>query len=92
MLSAIGIDLGGTNTKIALVSENGKIIKKDVLPTLNPFDKKEWVLQTDEVINDLKNSQRECNIAGIQTNLELAEKTIRELHNEGLSFDSIEYV
>lgn len=65
MLSAIGIDLGGTNTKIALVSENGKIIKKDVLPTLNPFDKKEWVLQTDEVINDLKNSQRECNIAGI---------------------------
>ena len=32
----LGVDLGGTNIKAALVSENGEIVKEDAAPTNLP--------------------------------------------------------
>ena len=45
MRYAIGVDFGGTNTKIALVSEEGSIIEKGTFPTPNPFNKEKWILR-----------------------------------------------
>ncbi|HDH01225.1 MAG TPA: ROK family protein, partial [Nitrospirae bacterium] len=33
MRVAIGIDIGGTNTKFVLVSEDGKVLRSEQIPT-----------------------------------------------------------
>lgn len=49
----IGIDLGGTNIAVGLVSDNGNIIKKAQVPTLLPRDYREIVKDMAELTNRL---------------------------------------
>ncbi len=49
----VGIDLGGTNIAVGLVSDEGKIIAKDSTPTLLPRDYTEIVKDMAELINKL---------------------------------------
>lgn len=52
----VGIDLGGTNIAVGLVDENGKIVKKDSVPTLRereyPEIIKDMAMLTQKVIED----------------------------------------
>ncbi|HDH50850.1 MAG TPA: ROK family protein, partial [Nitrospirae bacterium] len=38
MRVAIGIDIGGTNTKFVLVSEDGKVLRSEQIPTPSVSD------------------------------------------------------
>ena len=49
----IGIDLGGTNIAIGIVSEDGKILLKDSTPTLLPRDYTEIVFDMQKLIKRL---------------------------------------
>lgn len=44
----IGIDLGGTNIAAGIVTEEGKIVVKDSVPTLSERP-------TDEIVTDMAN-------------------------------------
>lgn len=56
---ALGVDLGGTNIKIGLANEKGKILFKDSLPTESQLGTKEVIEKIKKLIkNSLKFAQR----------------------------------
>lgn len=65
----VGIDLGGTNIKVGLVDENGKIICKDSIPTLRereyPEILKDMAMLTLKVIQDAKVDIKDVKSIGI---------------------------
>jgi glucokinase len=58
MRTAIGVDLGGTNTKTAFIDESGRVIKKKVFSTPAPFDRGAWSATLKEYAEALKTSER----------------------------------
>ena len=58
----IGIDLGGTNIAAGIVTEEGKIVVKDSVPTLSERP-------TDEIVTDMANlSKKLVQSIGIEMN------------------------
>jgi len=53
MKKAIGIDIGGTKTAIAIVNENGDIIEKDVLPTDTTLSPEDMIGRINEKVAEL---------------------------------------
>ncbi|WP_027724909.1 ROK family protein [Tuberibacillus calidus] len=53
MKKAIGIDIGGTKTAIAIVNENGDIIEKDVLPTDTTISPEDMIGRINEKVAEL---------------------------------------
>ncbi|MBN1521471.1 MAG: ROK family protein [Candidatus Aureabacteria bacterium] len=54
MPSAIGIDFGGTNTKVAIVTESGSIKSKTSFETGSPFSRDKWIQSLNKKIADLQ--------------------------------------
>ncbi len=66
MKCVIGIDLGGTNTEIGLVDENGKTINNTTIPTNSNQDFNKFISQLSEEINKLlKNCTNEIIAIGV---------------------------
>lgn len=55
--AVLGIDIGGTNTEIGVVDEDGKILDRDHLPTLTNCDVNEYILKLVEKMSDVINRQ-----------------------------------
>ena len=53
MKLAVGIDIGGTNTKLGLVSENGDIINFTAFPTTGPQSFEAYTEKIKEVVTEL---------------------------------------
>ena len=65
MKYAIGIDIGGTITKIGLVSEQGKCLEKTSFRTKEFESFSNYIIQLDKSINDLtKNNYANARIIG----------------------------
>lgn len=63
---AIGIDIGGTNTKYGLADENGNILASSSLPTRKEDDFPAYILHLYEAIESLRKSlDEEVHIKGI---------------------------
>lgn len=61
---SIGVDLGGTNIKIGIVSENGKIIKKDSISSKSEEGPEKVIQQIKKAIRQILN-QSKVKIIGI---------------------------
>ncbi|GET20637.1 ROK family protein [Prolixibacter denitrificans] len=58
---AIGIDIGGTNTVLGVVDENGDVLVKDSISTPNHGDVGKYVASLSESINELIDSVHKLN-------------------------------
>jgi len=58
---AIGIDIGGTNTVLGVVDENGDVLVKDSISTPTHGDAKKYVSSLSESINELIDSVHKMN-------------------------------
>jgi len=58
---AIGIDIGGTNTVLGVVDENGDVLVKDSISTPNHGDVGKYVASLSESINELIDSVQKLN-------------------------------
>lgn len=66
MNASIGIDIGGTNTAIGIISEEGKVLAKSSIKTPKHGDAKKYVAELAEAIKDLvKTEGKDLNILGI---------------------------
>lgn len=66
MNASIGIDIGGTNTAIGIIDENGKVLAKSAIKTPKHGDAKKYVAELAEAIKDLVAEEaKELNILGI---------------------------
>lgn len=61
----IGIDVGGTNVKIALVDENGNIAYSNTVPTHAEMGKEYTIENIKQAIRDLMSESKVTNIEGI---------------------------
>jgi glucokinase len=67
MRAAIGIDIGGTNIKLGLVNEKGKVLLRDTFPSRSASSKRMLLGQLVEHIQALRSEARrlKLNLAGI---------------------------
>jgi glucokinase len=59
---SMAIDIGGTNTKIAVVSKDGSFLKESILPTLEYTSFNDY---TDKIAAEIKAAQQEYPILGV---------------------------
>jgi len=62
---SIGIDIGGTNTQTALVSESGEVLEKKVIKTKDYPNYTDYIDTLCEIINQYKESQKDIIGIGI---------------------------
>ncbi len=66
MNASIGIDIGGTNTAIGIISEEGNVLAKSSIKTPKHGDAKQYVIELAEAIKSLVNEKAQnLNILGI---------------------------
>lgn len=65
MKFSIGIDIGGTNTAIGLVSEEGDILERIAIPTTGEADVNAYTTRLTDIVNRLRNNKVHPEIIGI---------------------------
>lgn len=65
MKTAIGIDIGGTNTVFGIVDQEGNVLKKDAIPTSKEADPKPFIKELANAIKGLLRSVSENECVGM---------------------------
>ncbi len=64
--ASIGIDIGGTNSAIGIIDENGKVLAKTSIKTPSHGDAQKYVRELAEAVNELVNKEaQQLNVLGI---------------------------
>ena len=61
----IGVDLGGTNTKVAFVGEEGAILQRMSYATPKPFEREKWLSGLEAVLSQMKDAVSGMDLKGM---------------------------
>lgn len=91
MNASLGIDIGGTNTAIGIIDENGKVLAKSGIKTPKHGDAKKYVEELAEAIKELVSEKgQDLNILGIGIGAPNANYNLGTIeHPANLSFKGV---
>lgn len=91
MNASIGIDIGGTNTVIGIINENGELLAKSAIKTPKHGDAPKYVAELAEAIKKLVSEEaQELNILGIGIGAPNANYNLGTIeHPANLSFEGV---
>jgi len=77
---ALGIDIGGTNTKIGIVNRDGGVLQKSYLPTSSENLSRSFLNELQDEIDELLNSNEDIKLSGIGVGAPMANSKTGIVH------------